>query len=129
MKITIKTLAKQQFEIEVEESDTVSAVKAKIEEAKKNTDSEMPADAQKLIALGKIMDNDKTLAEYNIKEGAFLVVMVTKPKKPKKPKEDTKAPEPAPAAQPAPATSEPATTAPTTAPATGANPAPAQPPA
>jgi hypothetical protein len=34
---------------------------------------------QKLIAYGKVMDdNAKTLADYSIKEGDFLVVMVAK---------------------------------------------------
>lgn len=50
----------------------------------------MPVASQKLIALGKIMENEKTLADYKVKEGSFLVVMVTKPKKPKKPKEEPK---------------------------------------
>jgi hypothetical protein len=59
MKIVIKTLAKQQFDLEVEETDTVQSVKEKIEEVKANTDTEMPAAAQKLIALGKIMENEK----------------------------------------------------------------------
>ena len=95
MKITIKTLAKTEFPIECEESDTVKSVKEKIEETKANTDQEMPVEAQKLIALGKIMENEKTLADYKVKEGSFLVVMVTKPKKPKKPKEEPKPAEPA----------------------------------
>ena len=39
----------------------------------------MPAESQKLIAYGKVMDaDDKTLTDYSIKEGDFLVVMVTK---------------------------------------------------
>ncbi len=105
MKIIIKTLAKTEFPIECEETDTVLSVKQKIEETKANTDQEMPAASQKLIALGKIMEDGKALSEYNIKDGGFLVVMVTKPKKPKKAKEETKAPEPAPAATTAPVAS------------------------
>ena len=39
----------------------------------------MPAESQKLIAYGKVMDDDnKTLVEFKIKEGDFLVVMVQK---------------------------------------------------
>lgn len=46
----------------------------------------MPADSQTLIAYGKKLDdNDKTLIEYNIKEGDFLVVMIQKPKPAAKP--------------------------------------------
>lgn len=39
----------------------------------------MIADQQKLIAYGKVLEDDnKTLKEYSIKEGDFLVVMVSK---------------------------------------------------
>jgi hypothetical protein len=37
----------------------------------------MAADSQKLIAYGKVMeDDDKTIADYKIAEGGFIVVMV-----------------------------------------------------
>jgi len=37
------------------------------------------ADLMKLIAYGKVMEDDtKTLANYSIKEGDFLVVMISK---------------------------------------------------
>jgi co-chaperonin GroES (HSP10) len=40
---------------------------------------QMPADQMKLIAYGKVMEDDnKTLKEYSIKEGDFLVVMISK---------------------------------------------------
>jgi hypothetical protein len=39
----------------------------------------MPADQMKLIAYGKVMEDDaKNLKEYSIKEGDFLVVMISK---------------------------------------------------
>lgn len=39
----------------------------------------MEASLLKLIAYGKVMeDNEKTLKEYSIKDGDFLVVMLTK---------------------------------------------------
>lgn len=39
----------------------------------------MPASSQKLICYGKVMDaEEKTLKDYSIKEGDFLVVMVLK---------------------------------------------------
>lgn len=81
----------------------------------------MAADNLKIIAYGKVMDNDeKSLAEYNIKEGDFMVVMNAPAKKPAtaaKP-EDAKAAEGAPTSSSAPA--QPA-------PAQAQQPAPAQP--
>jgi hypothetical protein len=39
----------------------------------------LQADMMKLIAYGKVMeDNEKSLKDYSIKEGDFLVVMVAK---------------------------------------------------
>jgi hypothetical protein len=39
----------------------------------------MPAESQKLIAYGKVMEPDeKTLEEFKIKENDFIVVMVQK---------------------------------------------------
>jgi hypothetical protein len=52
----------------------VRQTKEKIEEEHK-----MPADQQKLIAYGKVLEEEsKTLKDYSIKEGDFLVVMVSK---------------------------------------------------
>jgi Ubiquitin family len=49
-------------------------VKEKIE-----VEHKMQADLMKLIAYGKVMDDDnKTLEGYSIKEGDFLVVMISK---------------------------------------------------
>lgn len=53
----------------------------------------MPAESQTLIAYGKKLDdNEMTLAQYNIKENDFLVIMITKPKPTAKP-EDSKSTE------------------------------------
>ena len=39
----------------------------------------MAAESQKLIAYGKVMDDqEKTLKDYKIQEGGFIVVMVQK---------------------------------------------------
>ena len=52
----------------------IRQTKEKIEEEHK-----MPADSQKLIAYGKVLEDDtKTLKDYQIKEDDFLVVMVAK---------------------------------------------------
>ena len=76
MKIIIKTLQGKQFDLEVEESDTVKDIKGKIDANRSAVSESFPAAELKLIALGKIMDDDKKLADYNIKEGGFLVVMI-----------------------------------------------------
>ena len=50
-------------------------------EVKKNieTTHNMPADSMKLIAYGKVLDDDtKTLKDCNIKDGDFLVIMIAK---------------------------------------------------
>lgn len=45
----------------------------------------------KLIAYGKVMEDDnKSLKDYSIKEGDFLVVMVSKAKPAPKKQEDVK---------------------------------------
>jgi Ubiquitin family len=52
----------------------VRQTKEKIEEEHK-----MAADSMKLIAYGKVLEDDnKSLKDYSIKEGDFLVVMVAK---------------------------------------------------
>ena len=65
----------------------------------------MKADTLKLIAYGKVLDqDDKTAAEYNIKEADFIVAMVQKAKPAPKPKkEEPPKEEPKPAAEPQPA--------------------------
>ncbi|KAG5189011.1 hypothetical protein JKP88DRAFT_303189 [Tribonema minus] len=137
MKLKVKTLQGKQFEVEVNGSDTIAQVKAAIQAV----NADMPAAAQKLIHAGKVLNDDAaTLESANIPTGAFLVVMVTKPKKPAAaaaaataaaPPATLAAAPPAaataatPAAAPAAAAAEPAAAAAT--PAAAA--APAQPPA
>ncbi|CAH0480812.1 unnamed protein product [Peronospora belbahrii] len=75
MKLTIKTLQGVAFSLDTELTDTVLAVKEKIEKLQ-----QFPISQQKLIHAGKVLKDDSTLAEYNVKENDFLVVMVTKPK-------------------------------------------------
>lgn len=97
MKVTIKPLKGETFEVEYELETLVKDFKAQIETLK----PDMPAEGMKLIYAGKILNNDQPMKDYGIKEGEFLVVMIAK----------AKAPAPAaPAAAPAAAT--PATPAP-----------------
>lgn len=78
MKVTVKTLKGGKFEVEVEESNTVSEVKGKISTIK----SELPAENMKLIHSGKVLKDANSIGSCGIKPNDFLVVMVTKPKKP-----------------------------------------------
>lgn len=94
MKIIVKNLKGTQFEIICEPSNTVNELKQKIQEEQK-----IESSTQKLVAVGKVMADDKTLEEYKLKDGDFIVVMIAKPKK----KKATPAPAPAQAPAPAPA--------------------------
>lgn len=87
MKITLKTLQRDTFDIEIDEDQKVSDLKAKVAETK---GPGYAAPTLKLIYAGKILNDDAPLKEYNI--STFVVVMISKPK-------------PAPAAAPAPAAS------------------------
>lgn len=84
MKIVVKNLKGTQFELEIQGTETVRNVKEKIAEEQK-----IDVDSQKLVCVGKVMADDKTVDEYKLKEGDFIVVMVSKPKvkKEKKPEE------------------------------------------
>ncbi|KAG7387423.1 UV excision repair protein RAD23 B [Phytophthora pseudosyringae] len=106
MKLTVKTLQGVAFSLDAELTDAVSAVKQKIEELQK-----FPVTQQKLIHSGKVLKDDSTLAEYNVKENDFLVVMVTKPKAAKP---SAAAPAAAPASTPAAAAASAAPAAPNT---------------
>ena len=72
MKIVIKTLQGKTHDLEVEATHTVLQVKQQVKE-KGISDSE--PDMQKLISYGKVMDNDKTVGEYQLKDGDFIVLM------------------------------------------------------
>lgn len=119
MQLTVKTLKGEKFVVEAEPSSTVAQVKTIIETAK----PKLPAATMKLIHSGKVLKDGDSIESCNIKPNAFLVVMISKAKKPaasSAPK--TTAPVPAPAekaseapattATPAPPTSETSATTP-----------------
>ncbi|KAF5321987.1 hypothetical protein D9619_001854 [Psilocybe cf. subviscida] len=114
MKITIKTTQQKVFQFDVDGTETIGQLKAKIEESQGHA-----ASAQKIIYSGKILADDKTIESCGIKEKDFLVLMVSKPKP--APAASTSAPAPAAAAPAAPVPAAPA------APAAEAPAAPAQP--
>ncbi|KAK4686331.1 UV excision repair protein RAD23, partial [Tremellales sp. Uapishka_1] len=73
VKITFKTVQNKPFTIDAEESETVVDLKKRIQESQT-----FPAELQKLIYSGKILQDAATIGSLNIKEKDFLVVMVSK---------------------------------------------------
>ncbi|CAG8419422.1 unnamed protein product [Penicillium salamii] len=74
MKLTFKDLKQEKFVIDVEPSETVREVKAKIAQEK----GEYEAERMKVIYSGKILQDDKTVESYNIQEKDFLVCLPQK---------------------------------------------------
>ncbi|KAF8064812.1 hypothetical protein N665_1166s0024 [Sinapis alba] len=78
MKLTVKTLKGSHFEIRVQPTDTIMAVKKNIEDSQ-SKDS-YPCGQQLLIHNGKVLKDETTLVENNVTEEGFLVVMLSKSK-------------------------------------------------
>lgn len=67
MKISVKTLSGKVVSFGVDPLETVERLKQRIEDREA-----IPLEKQKLQFSGALLDNERTLADYNIQEGSFV---------------------------------------------------------